>query len=157
MQPIILSTVYSDFFNCSNFDFRSIRSNDGFSGREFKAQAHLSDYLLSKLRVILQLGITVRHRLFRVAMPECDEVLGDQVLAKPSDAETTECVTAHLRLFEVGQDRMQRPLQDVLLRELSACSSGEQKTGLLSPIKSFSVAATMGCRSTSRLPFSDFR
>jgi len=63
-----------------------------------------------------------------MAMPERDEVLGDQVLAKPSNAETTECVTAGFRLFEVGQDRMQRAPQDVRLVELSARSSGEQET-----------------------------
>src|SRR5260370_9241694 len=127
---IKLSTVYSEFFNYSNFDFRSIRSNNGFFGREFEAQAHFVGYLLAKLLIVPQLGIAVRHRLSRVAMPERDEVLGDRVLAKPSDTETAKCVTAHLRLFEDGQGRMQRAPQDVRLRELSARSSGEQETRL---------------------------
>ena len=108
-------TAYSEFFNRSNFDVRSIRCDNGCFGREFEAQTHLLDYLLTKLCVVFQLGISLRHRLSRVAKTERDEVLGDQVLTKPSDAETRECVTAHLRLFEVGQGRMQRALQNILL------------------------------------------
>jgi hypothetical protein len=34
---IILSYTYSHFLNGSNFEFRSIRSEDGFFGREFEA------------------------------------------------------------------------------------------------------------------------
>lgn len=104
-----------------------MRSNFGFFGREFGAQAHFLGYLPAKLRVILQFRIAVRHRLSRVAMPESDEVLWDQVLAEPSDAETTECVTTRLWLFAVGQDWMQRAPQDVRLVELSPCSSREQE------------------------------
>jgi hypothetical protein len=63
-------------------------------------------------------------------MPEPDEVFGDRVLAKPSDTETTECVTTRLWLFEVGQDRMQRAPQDLRLRELSIRSSGKQESRL---------------------------
>jgi hypothetical protein len=62
-----------------------------------------------------------------VAVPERDEVLGDQVLAKPCNAETTERVTTRFRLFEVSKDRMQRAPQDVRLVELSPCSSREQE------------------------------
>jgi hypothetical protein len=70
--------VYSQFLDWSNFDFRSIPSNNGIFGRKFEAQAHILGYLLTKLCVAPALGIGVRNRLFRVAKPEPNEVLGDQ-------------------------------------------------------------------------------
>jgi hypothetical protein len=39
---IVSSSSYSDLFNSSNADSRSIRSNWGFFGRNFKAQTRLS-------------------------------------------------------------------------------------------------------------------
>ena len=118
MQPILLSTVYSEFFNWSNFECRSIQSNNGFFRREFEAQAHFLGYLLAKLRVVLQLGIAVCYRLPRVAMPERDEVLRDQVLAKPCNAETTERVTTSLAA------------QDVRLCELPTSPIAEEQARL---------------------------
>ena len=77
MQPILLSTVYSEFCNGSNFEFRSIRSNTDICGRKFETQAHFLDYLLAKLHIVFQLGIAVGHRPSRVAMPEPDEFIGN--------------------------------------------------------------------------------
>jgi hypothetical protein len=68
--------VYSEFFEWFNLEFWSIRSNNGFFGLNLEAQANFLVNLLAKFRVVLQLGIAVRHRLPRMAMPERNEVLG---------------------------------------------------------------------------------
>jgi hypothetical protein len=72
-----LNSLQRAFSNCSNFYFRSIRSDNGLFRGEFEPQTHFSGYLLAKIPVVPQLGITVCHRLSRVAKPEPDEVLGD--------------------------------------------------------------------------------
>jgi hypothetical protein len=43
--------VYGEFFNWSNFELRSIRSNNIPFGWEFETQAHFLDYLLAKLHI----------------------------------------------------------------------------------------------------------
>ena len=57
VQPLYHPCSYSDFLNSSNFNFRSIRSNWGFSRPNLKPQTDPRGPIMAKFDILFQLGV----------------------------------------------------------------------------------------------------
>ena len=62
-----------------DFDFRSIRSNYGLSGRKLEAKANSDCHFTSEFNFVLQLAVVVGCALPRMPQPKVDEIFRDAV------------------------------------------------------------------------------